>query len=39
LDEGLRHETTLFGLVFSSKDKEEGVDAFLAKREPQFTGR
>ncbi len=39
LDEGLRHETTLFGLVFSSADKEAGVDAFLAKREPQFTGR
>jgi enoyl-CoA hydratase len=39
LDEGLRHETTLFGLVFSSKDKEEGVEAFLKKRPPVFRGK
>ena len=39
LDEGLRLETTLFGLAFSSEDKVEGVAAFLAKREPTFTGR
>ena len=39
LDEGLRHETTLFGLVFSSQDKEEGVKAFLEKRTPTFRGR
>ncbi|MBI2402359.1 MAG: enoyl-CoA hydratase/isomerase family protein [Gemmatimonadetes bacterium] len=39
LDEGLRQESTLFGLAFSSEDKREGVAAFLAKRTPEFTGR
>ena len=39
LDEGLRLETTLFGLAFSSADKEEGVRAFLEKREAKFEGR
>jgi len=39
LDEGLRHETTLFGLAFSSEDKAEGVAAFLGKRAAEFTGR
>jgi enoyl-CoA hydratase len=39
LDEGLRHEITLFGLVFSSADKQEGVDAFLNKRPPNFVGK
>ena len=32
LDEGLRQETALFGLAFSSEDKAEGVKAFLEKR-------
>ena len=39
LDEGLRHERTLFGLAFSSEDKAEGVEAFLNKRPPTFTNR
>ena len=39
LDEGVRFETTYFGLAFSSEDKEEGVGAFLEKREPDFKGR
>ena len=29
-------EQKTFGLVFASQDREEGMDAFLAKREPQF---
>jgi enoyl-CoA hydratase len=39
LDDGLRYETALLGIAFSSADKEEGVRAFLDKREAQFTGR
>lgn len=39
LDEGLRLETTLLSLAFSSADKEEGVRAFLEKRAAKFEGR
>jgi len=39
LAEGLRIETGLYLLAFSSDDKREGVSAFLEKRSPQFTGR
>ncbi|MEJ2237095.1 MAG: enoyl-CoA hydratase-related protein [Gemmatimonadales bacterium] len=39
LDEGIRLETTLFGLAFSSEDKAEGIAAFLEKRPPDFKGR
>ncbi len=39
LDEGLRHEVTLFGLAFSSDDKNEGVSAFLEKRTAAFKGK
>ncbi len=38
LDEGLRHEQGLFALAFATKDKVEGVAAFLEKREAKFTG-
>jgi enoyl-CoA hydratase len=38
LDEGLRREVDLFALCFSTKDKDEGVKAFLEKRKPTFTG-
>ncbi len=38
LDEGLKFERGWFALLFSTKDKEEGVDAFLGKREAHFTG-
>ena len=38
LDEGLRLETALLSLAFSSADKAEGVQAFLAKRRPVFKG-
>lgn len=39
LDDGLRLETTLFGVAFASGDKQEGVSAFLQKRKPNFTNR
>ena len=39
LSEGLRLETALLAIAFSSDDKVEGVRAFLEKRRPQFTGR
>ncbi|HYM38776.1 MAG TPA: enoyl-CoA hydratase/isomerase family protein [Thermoplasmata archaeon] len=39
LDQGLRYEQTLFGLVFASADKEEGVRAFLEKRAPRWSDK
>ncbi|UCD23195.1 MAG: enoyl-CoA hydratase/isomerase family protein [Gemmatimonadota bacterium] len=39
LDEGLKLETSLFGLAFSSEDKKEGIAAFTEKRSPEFKGR
>jgi enoyl-CoA hydratase len=39
LDDGLKLETALFQLCFSSADKVEGVRAFLEKRAAEFTGR
>jgi enoyl-CoA hydratase len=38
LDEGLKFERAWFGLLFSTKDMDEGVSAFLEKRPPEFTG-
>jgi len=39
LEEGLRREADGFRRCLSSEDGAEGVAAFLAKREPQFSGR
>jgi enoyl-CoA hydratase len=39
LDVGLDYETQAFALAFSTADMQEGTDAFLARRKPQFTGR
>ena len=39
IEEGLLYERDLFCLCFSSKDKEEGVAAFLEKRAASWTGR
>lgn len=32
-------EQAAFGLIFASEDRAEGMDAFLAKRDPSFRGR
>ncbi len=38
LRDGLELESRLFALLFSTKDKDEGVAAFLEKRKPVFKG-
>ncbi|MGW8283630.1 MAG: enoyl-CoA hydratase/isomerase family protein [Gemmatimonadota bacterium] len=38
LDEGLKFERAWFGMLFATDDKNEGVGAFLEKREPEFRG-
>ncbi|MBU8879779.1 enoyl-CoA hydratase/isomerase family protein [Bacillus sp. FJAT-29790] len=38
LDEGLKLEAKLFSEICTTEDKEEGVSAFLEKREPVFKG-
>ncbi|WP_293391306.1 enoyl-CoA hydratase-related protein [Nevskia sp.] len=39
LDEGLKHEATLFEATFTTEDRREGVAAFLDKRKPVFKNR
>ena len=39
LSQGLELERDLNGLVFSTKDKTEGVQAFLEKRQTRFCGK
>jgi enoyl-CoA hydratase len=39
IEDGLAYERDLFCLCFSTKDKEEGVAAFLEKRPAAWTGR
>lgn len=38
MDEGLKFERAWFGLLFSTDDMTEGVDAFLSKRQAEFKG-
>ena len=39
LDAGLEFERKAFYLLFATEDKQEGVDAFVQKRKPQFKGK
>ncbi len=39
LDQGLRYEQQLFTLAIASEDKDEGVRAFLEKREANWKDR
>lgn len=39
LEEGLRIESDAFGMLSSTEDVREGMQAFLDKRPPTFTGR
>ena len=36
LAEGLNYERRTFFALFATKDKQEGMDAFVAKRKPDF---
>ncbi|MBI5418557.1 MAG: enoyl-CoA hydratase/isomerase family protein [Deltaproteobacteria bacterium] len=38
LEEGLRYENRLAAVAMGTKDKKEGLSAFLEKRKPVFTG-
>jgi enoyl-CoA hydratase len=35
----LTQEASFFAMLFSSEDQKEGMEAFVAKREPRFVGR
>lgn len=39
LEKSFIHEADLFGLVFTTEDRKEGIDAFLSKRKPEFKAR
>ncbi|MBM3326783.1 MAG: crotonase [Calditrichaeota bacterium] len=39
LEEGLKLEADLFGLIYTTADCQEGLNAFLEKREAKFIGK
>jgi len=38
-EDGFRYESTLFGVLFSTEDQKEGMNAFVEKRKAQFKGK
>ncbi|WP_136715673.1 enoyl-CoA hydratase/isomerase family protein [Halorientalis salina] len=39
LDAGVEYESELFVQLFATEDKDEGIEAFLDGRDPEFSGR
>lgn len=39
LEKAFIHESDLFGLIFSTEDRNEGISAFLTKKKPEFKAR
>jgi enoyl-CoA hydratase len=39
LESGLNYEAQAFGICFATADQKEGMNAFLEKRKPTFTGK
>ncbi|NUB93789.1 enoyl-CoA hydratase/isomerase family protein [Haloterrigena sp. SYSU A121-1] len=39
LEEGIEYEAELFAQLFATEDKDEGIEAFLEGRDPEFIGR
>ena len=39
LTDGIAFERRLFHSLFATEDKNEGMEAFLAKRKPEFKNR
>ena len=39
LESGIEYEAELFATLFSTQDKDEGIDAFFEDREPEWQGK
>jgi enoyl-CoA hydratase len=39
LDAGIEYESELFAQLFATEDKDEGIEAFLDGRDPEFSGQ